>query len=96
MNSTASAPINAFSAGCAPQDREGEGEVLPVFPEENHLYCGLLQQVNGLLATVEGMTVEVPPEIAAQLRPWIGRDVIFGSVAGRFRAGLQSHRRPWL
>ena len=30
MNSTASAPINAFSAGCAPQDREGEGEVLPV------------------------------------------------------------------
>ena len=68
----------------------------PEIPEENHPYCGLLQKVQGNLAIVEGVTVEVPPEIAAELLPMVGQDVLFGYIGGQFRAGLQSHRRPWL
>jgi hypothetical protein len=76
---------------------QASGEVLPIIAEEGHLYCGPLHRVDGQIITVgtARLVVEVPLEIAEQLRPLIGQNVLFGSIARRFRAGKQSHRRPW-
>ncbi|MHC1688005.1 MAG: hypothetical protein AB9879_09900 [Methanothrix sp.] len=59
----------------------------PIFLHDDIGYAGLLSAIDGEIVIIEGQPVEVPRDIAEQLRPLVGQDVIVAQFHGQISVG---------